>query len=205
LVALFGLCIGMIPMGWLSRGVLGFDLITHGAIKPDWEGLLRLFLGAATAWLAVRAWARRPTPQTPPIPHRRSISDSLPRSMHLESNMGSEAEAHPNLSQTSANRRLTRTPSLGQSVSRQKSFSLRRPRLGRDHSKKPTVKSIRRRGRINTSIRLMESIEHRCPFCLELVEHSDSRGSVECSICHTLHHGDCWAVTGTCQVPHHSI
>jgi hypothetical protein len=25
---------------------------------------------------------------------------------------------------------------------------------------------------------------------------------VECEICHTLHHADCWAITGACQVPH---
>jgi hypothetical protein len=27
---------------------------------------------------------------------------------------------------------------------------------------------------------------------------------VECQICHTLHHADCWAITGTCQVPHYT-
>jgi len=25
---------------------------------------------------------------------------------------------------------------------------------------------------------------------------------VECPICHTMHHKDCWDITGTCQVPH---
>jgi hypothetical protein len=25
---------------------------------------------------------------------------------------------------------------------------------------------------------------------------------VECEVCHTLHHKDCWDVTGICQVPH---
>jgi hypothetical protein len=44
--------------------------------------------------------------------------------------------------------------------------------------------------------------EHRCPYCLELIEPNDPRGTVECKICHTLHHADCWAITGTCQVPH---
>jgi hypothetical protein len=44
--------------------------------------------------------------------------------------------------------------------------------------------------------------EHRCPYCLENVKRNDPRGSVECPICHTLHHKDCWDITGTCQVPH---
>ena len=44
--------------------------------------------------------------------------------------------------------------------------------------------------------------EHRCPYCLQDIKRSDIRGSVECPICHTLHHKDCWDITGTCQVPH---
>ena len=34
------------------------------------------------------------------------------------------------------------------------------------------------------------------------IKRNDIRGSVECPICHTLHHKDCWDITGTCQVPH---
>jgi hypothetical protein len=52
-------------------------------------------------------------------------------------------------------------------------------------------------------VRLLGEEEHRCPFCLELVEPGDGRGMVECPICHTRHHADCWAVTGACQVPHY--
>jgi hypothetical protein len=44
--------------------------------------------------------------------------------------------------------------------------------------------------------------EHRCPYCLQDIKRDDLRGSVECPICHTLHHKDCWDITGTCQVPH---
>jgi len=44
--------------------------------------------------------------------------------------------------------------------------------------------------------------EHRCPYCLDLVTHGDPRGVKECEVCNTLHHGDCWAITGVCQVPH---
>lgn len=52
------------------------------------------------------------------------------------------------------------------------------------------------------SVRLVGEEEHRCPYCLELVAPHDRRGVVECPICHTRHHADCWAVTGVCQVPH---
>jgi hypothetical protein len=49
---------------------------------------------------------------------------------------------------------------------------------------------------------LSDQEEHRCPYCLELIDPNDRRGIVECKICHTLHHADCWAITGACQVPH---
>lgn len=51
-------------------------------------------------------------------------------------------------------------------------------------------------------VKLVGVEEHRCPYCLELVEEGDGRGVVVCPICHTYHHADCWEVTGTCQVPH---
>ncbi len=44
--------------------------------------------------------------------------------------------------------------------------------------------------------------EHRCPYCLDPVSRNDPRGVKECEVCHTLHHADCWAITGVCQVPH---
>ncbi|RPI91481.1 MAG: hypothetical protein EHM40_15585 [Chloroflexi bacterium] len=44
--------------------------------------------------------------------------------------------------------------------------------------------------------------DHRCPYCLDPVSHNDPRGVKECDVCHTLHHADCWAITGVCQVPH---
>jgi nitrate/TMAO reductase-like tetraheme cytochrome c subunit len=44
--------------------------------------------------------------------------------------------------------------------------------------------------------------EHRCPYCLDEVKRNDPRGVKECEVCHSLHHADCWNITGMCQVPH---
>jgi len=44
--------------------------------------------------------------------------------------------------------------------------------------------------------------EHRCPYCLEEVKRNDPRGVKRCEVCSALHHADCWAITGFCQVPH---
>jgi hypothetical protein len=54
-----------------------------------------------------------------------------------------------------------------------------------------------------SQVRLVGRAENRCPYCLEIVEKSDPRGVKICPVCHTYHHADCWAVTGTCQVPHY--
>lgn len=55
---------------------------------------------------------------------------------------------------------------------------------------------------VQSSVHLIGKEEHRCPYCLEIVEPRDPRGVEICPICRTHHHADCWAVTGTCQVPH---
>lgn len=60
----------------------------------------------------------------------------------------------------------------------------------------------RRRSRSKANIQFALVEEHRCPYCLDTVSRNDSRGVKECEICHTLHHADCWAITGVCQVPH---
>jgi adenylyltransferase/sulfurtransferase len=202
-VAMFGLCVGMIPQGWVSRGILGLDLIKFDLIEPNLNGLLRLFLGAVSAWLAVRAWAGRPSLQTSAISQRRPLRNRIMRPTQMPSSVLSDVEAPPGEVITSPQRRSRSTSSRGRYGARRRHVSLRRPKSGSVVRKKRNAKRNQRR-RIHSSIRLMESIEHRCPFCLELVESSDVRGKVECRICHTFHHADCWAVTGTCQVPHHN-
>jgi hypothetical protein len=63
-------------------------------------------------------------------------------------------------------------------------------------------KSRRRRSRSKSQIQFAVVEEHRCPYCLDSVTRNDPRGVKECEVCHTLHHADCWAITGVCQVPH---
>lgn len=54
------------------------------------------------------------------------------------------------------------------------------------------------------NVRLLGEVEHRCPYCLEVVKKNDPRGIKVCPICQTQHHLDCWNITGICQVPHQS-
>ncbi|MFT3892661.1 MAG: hypothetical protein QM730_13605 [Anaerolineales bacterium] len=67
---------------------------------------------------------------------------------------------------------------------------------------KPAVASKRRRRKGKARVQLALVEEHKCPYCLEFVTRNDPRGVKECKVCHTLHHKDCWDITGFCQVPH---
>jgi hypothetical protein len=69
---------------------------------------------------------------------------------------------------------------------------------------KPAVKPVQHKtiSRKPQPIRLVGLEEHRCPYCLELVEENDPAGVVVCPICHANHHKICWDISGTCQVPH---
>jgi hypothetical protein len=68
----------------------------------------------------------------------------------------------------------------------------------------PVEPKHRRITRRKPHLQLSAQEEHRCPYCLELIHPEDPLGTVECKICHTLHHADCWAITGACQVPHYT-
>ena len=86
-------------------------------------------------------------------------------------------------------------------VTRKRRTIARRPPLRTRLTSWVSQRSVlARRGR---RVRLVGAEEHRCPYCLELVDGRDPRGVVVCRACHTRHHGDCWAVTRECQVPHY--
>lgn len=75
------------------------------------------------------------------------------------------------------------------------------PATEAEQSVEPKRKRVAHR---KPQVQLSDEEEHRCPYCLELIDPDDPRGTMECKICHTLHHADCWAITGACQVPHYT-
>jgi ribosomal protein L37AE/L43A len=64
---------------------------------------------------------------------------------------------------------------------------------------KPKRRKVRR---LRQKVHLGKSMTTVCPYCLEEVLPKDPRGIVVCDICGTPHHGDCWAISGKCEVPH---
>jgi len=70
------------------------------------------------------------------------------------------------------------------------------------HAAQPALSRRKRASNHRPMLQISTFEEHRCPFCLEDVKRNDPRGVKECEVCHSLHHADCWAITGMCQVPH---
>lgn len=79
-----------------------------------------------------------------------------------------------------------------------------RPKAPATEVKQPVEPKRKHLAHRKPQLQLSDEEEHRCPYCLELIDPDDARGTVECNICHTLHHADCWAITGACQVPHYT-
>ena len=84
----------------------------------------------------------------------------------------------------------------------QKAAKVRTSNNGHKVSDRNKRSVLRFLGLKQPNVQLAKEVEHKCPYCLEIVEKNDPRGIKVCPICHTYHHADCWEVTGTCQVPH---
>lgn len=188
-----------------SRSLIEFN-------KMDWADPVHLGISLIMTVLALRAWPRPlPEPQPvevlplppPPTPRatrsrrakraRRASSSSVSSSngrAHVELPGSWSTRLMPNLSPTPRTR----------SHNGSRSPVVKAPK--KTKAKDQVVRPKRRRTRRKPQIQFALVEEHRCPYCLDAVTHNDPRGVKECDVCHTLHHADCWAITGFCQVPH---
>lgn len=196
LVALGAMGFGLLLLGWLSAGIMGVELVSRPSTQPYCAGPVQLALGTVSVWLAVFAWgARRPQPAArpaPPPPKRREGGSDRP-SPDRRPARRAPAAATP--------RPAPRQRRGGAKKGTTRAKAKVKPRRAALRLPKPKARASRRSTR--HAIRLVGEVEHRCPYCLEVVKRNDPRGVKTCEICHTAHHADCWAVTGTCQVPHH--
>lgn len=167
----------------------------------DWADLVHLAICWGIAVLSLQAWRRTtpapilepieiaplptlPPPVTPARRGRRSTSSSNGRARVQRANHNSNHL----------------TPSVAP-----------QPRVRANNGSRPSVKKVKeptirpkkkRLSRRKPKIQFALVEEHRCPYCLDTVSRNDPRGVKECDVCHTLHHADCWSITGVCQVPH---
>lgn len=182
---------GLAILGYFSEWEIGVDAIALSRGYVSWENMIHLIVGITASWAALWAWYR-PAPrdietaemleqsQSAVVVQPRRISQ--PRSWLPKTRMriGSGVDGHSgNGSGPSVRARL---------------------KLITKHPTRPKRMIGPRVRRPHVQLALVE--EHRCPYCLEPVVRTDIRGVKECEVCHSLHHADCWAITGTCQVPH---
>ena len=181
-------------VNWLDRAGIALQLpVLPGNSPTDLLDVAHMVIAMDLSWLALRAWHRGtrlttgetmqgrwpPATAVTPTPVRAPIS---------------AAASTPAVRQVTRSRPrpVIRARKIGRLMV-SKAIAIR-PRNG--------VGRGRGLFRRRLAVQLAAYEEHRCPYCLEDIKRNDIRGSVECPICHTLHHKDCWDITGTCQVPH---
>ncbi len=178
---------GMAILGYFSDWKTGIDVIALSLGYVSWTDLSQLVLGVSAAWAALWAWhhpAQKEGAGTTAVEPHRSAAVVSPRRIQAP--------------QQRAERPAARASSTA---------GLRSRSRGRTRAKlvtpRPAVARAPKRFRLShPHVQLALVEEHRCPYCLEPVLRTDPRGVKECEVCHSLHHADCWAITGTCQVPH---
>jgi hypothetical protein len=188
---------GLGLLGYFTEWQLGIGPLEFGRTTVDWLDLTQMVIGIDTAWITMRAWqssAVRTVPATHNVVsrprRRRAVQASgaaaprvqLPRSWSLWPKP--RVRANPAVRSRAATRGA--------------------PVLTFQKAQPQPIRPKRRTGlfRRRPQVQLAVTEEHRCPYCLDIVMRSDPRGTRECDVCHTLHHADCWAITGVCQVPH---
>jgi hypothetical protein len=188
---------GLVTVHWLDAMHVPLRLpLEFGRTGMDLMDLVQAVIAVDTSWIALRVWKQgsRLAGQDPaPLPRVRRPARS--RSTHSDVIPVVPAAPMPRP-----------VPSAGSSSrARIKRKKAERALVARPVPAVRAVRSRPRRGSARHSrpaVHLAVYEEHRCPYCLEPVSRNDPRGTVECQICHTLHHKDCWDITGNCQVPH---
>jgi hypothetical protein len=188
--------IGLIKVNWLDWAHISLQLpLQFGRSRMDVFDLAHMIIAIDTSWIALRAWKRS-------MSFSGQMSSSSPR-------IRSRARAHPVRASVSSNasvanvRSSAAVSSPGPRVKKKKSTG--RPVISmRTADPRPSRSRTRAWNPLHRKHEVQFAVyeEHRCPYCLEVVTRDDPRGSVECQVCHALHHKDCWDITGTCQVPH---
>lgn len=185
----------LVPVHWLDSLHIPLQLplqFKHG--QTDLLDLAYLVIAIDTSWIALRAWKHQP-------------ANAAEQSLQSSINIKNQKQHHTSIevSQPASPRIRTRLPA---------SHPVTRPKIKRTKSERPIISkpslppAVRPKGSKRwglarkPKIQLAVYEEHRCPYCLEPVKRNDPRGSVECEVCHALHHKDCWDITGACQVPH---
>jgi hypothetical protein len=181
---------GLSILGYFSDWKIGINVIALSRGYVSYGDLTHLVLGITGSWAALWAWYR-------PAPREIESSTSVEPVRPVAGPQGDRVRIP---------RSWTLQPRLrlgtGAGV---RSGNGSRPAVrGRAKfvTKQPTRPKRRSSLLSRAHVQLAVVEDHRCPYCLENVSRNDPGGVKECEVCHSLHHADCWAITGVCQVPH---
>lgn len=177
---------------WLDRAGIALQVpMLPGNSPTDLLDVAHMVIAINLSLIALRAWNGTARPrerwaETGPRA-RSAVAVSTPRRMAAAAPMSTPAIRPTTVSRS---RPLVRRKKIGRVV------------VARAVPIRANGTGGRRRGilRRRLAVQLAAYEEHRCPYCLQDIKRDDIR--VECPVCHTLHHKDCWDITGTCQVPH---
>ena len=165
----------LILLGWFTGWGFGINPFT----RADWWKGGQILLATGFALLALFAW-QRSSRIVHPVKHTNTPKKMLHNRRKPIKRPGRTIKSRPV------------SPASNQAIQPADQAGIVQPaKPKRKHTNHSKPKLL-----------LSDQEEHRCPYCLELIDPDDPRGVVECKICHTLHHADCWAITGACQVPH---
>lgn len=192
----FAIFIALGVLNVFSQGFIGLNLLRAYPAMSEWDGPLSFLIAVTFAWLALRGWSGpsreivvEPRGAVAPV----TIVEPTPRGRRRATRQvpGSLASSFASFRQQAVERISRLAPAPTRETAKKR---------------KPTkAKRQATRRRPAASVRLSGAEEHLCPYCLEEVVKNDRRGVKVCKVCKTWHHGDCWAITGVCQVPHQYV
>lgn len=202
-----------LPLGLFILGVLTNWQIGIGPLNPWADGnipqdeLMQLAGAFIVSTICLSAW-RKPSPKIIESveevqPVRRSREPIAQPAIVAAPIVASPAQ--PRRSSRARARSQPKTPPRLKFMKAQKVRSKTRPRAEKlilSQTKAPSRSKLRKLFSRKPHLQISLYEEHRCPFCLEDVKANDPRGVKKCEVCNTLHHADCWEITGFCQVPH---
>jgi hypothetical protein len=211
LAALAAYVIGLYLLGFASNWKYGIGPLQFWPAAIDWDGLTHLGIGVYLIPLVLSAWRPRPLSEAelgkflPAATVQKVVQRRKARSRSKRSATSRHAASSPGtpVPQVSWPKFLSRTSSRKSRRTAPPSGTHRPHAAVQPLVVDKPVRAKRSnpfRGKPRVQLALVE--EHRCPYCLEIVQRADPRGFVECDVCHSLHHKDCWEITGSCQVPH---
>ncbi len=191
--------VGLVPVHWLDAQHIHLRLpLEFRGSGMDLLDLVHVVIAMDVSWIALRVWKpafHAPSQTSLPSPRvprpARSRSTYTPAAAVVPAAPAAPVRRRPRSNGSGLRSRVNRGRAERAVISRPTTVHPRRARPRRDNLRQS-----------RPAVRLAVHEEHRCPYCLEPVKRNDPRGTVECQICHTLHHKDCWDITGNCQVPH---